>query len=106
MSCGCKNKNQTTNKILPKTVIHSDGGIEIIDVSIPSYTREDVIRIKDYTISSNKTEIERQFVADILYTSFGDLIPDYCDIPCINHVKNRAEYMEKRLFDYENFIKI
>lgn len=102
MGCGCKG-NVPQQKVVP-TVVRTDGAIEIMDVTNPNYTREDIIRIKDYVSSINKTETERRFVYDILLNSFGDMIPDYCDQACLNHISNRIVYMETKLTEYEIFI--
>jgi len=102
MSCGCKNNTPQPQK--QPQVIKVEGGVEIRDVSNPNYTREDVIRIKDYVSSINKTETERRFVYETLLNAFGDLIPDYCDQACLNHVSNRVTYMEGKLTEYEIFI--
>lgn len=101
MGCGCKG-NAPQQKVVP-TVIKTDGAIEIMDVTNPNYTREDMIRIKDYVSSINKTETERKFVYDTLLTHFGDLIPDYCDQPCLNHISNRLVYMDSKLTEYEKY---
>jgi len=102
MGCGCKG-NVPQTKQTP-TVVRTDGAIEIMDVSNPNYTREEIIRIKDYVNSINKTETERKFVFDMLATHFGDLIPSYCDQACLNHISNRIVYMETKLTEYEIFI--
>ena len=99
--CGCKG-NVPQQKIIP-AVIRTDEGIQIMDVTNPNYTREDIVRIKDYVSSINKTETERKFVYDSLLTHFGDLIPDYCDQSCIHHISNRVVYMETKLTEYEMF---
>lgn len=103
MGCGCKGENTTSNEKKP-IVIKTDGIVEIMDVTNPNYTIEELIRMKDYVSSTNKTELERKFVADMLLTHFGDLIPDYCDNACLNHISNRVKYMEGKLNDYKIFI--
>lgn len=101
--CNCKNKSEkpTPNPI----VVQSNNVTEIIDIPNPGYTIEDIIRIKDYITSTNKTETERKFAADTLLNAFGDLIPDYCDNACLNHLSSRAKYMELKVLEYMNFIK-
>jgi hypothetical protein len=102
MSCGCKNKQTTEPKPI---VVQSNNVTEIIDIPNPGYTIEDIIRMKDYLTSTNKTETERKFASDTLLNAFGDLIPDYCDIACMNHIRSRLIYMEKKVLDYTNFNK-
>ena len=99
--CNCK---AGVNKEPKPIVIKTDGIVEIMDVTNPNYTIEELIRMKDYVSSTNKTELERKFVADMLLTHFGDLIPDYCDNACLNHISNRVKYMEGKLNDYKIFI--
>jgi hypothetical protein len=99
--CGCKADVAKERK---PVVIKTEGVVEIMDVTNPNYTIEELIRMKDYVSSSNKTETERKFIADMLLTHFGDLIPDYCDNACLNHISNRVKYMEDKLNQYEIFI--
>lgn len=95
MGCGCKGQPQQ-EKIVPK-------GIEPIKVQavveLPpiDYTIEDVIRIKDYLSSTNKHDSEKQFIAEILYKNFGDVIPSYCDQTCLKQIALRVQQMELRL---------
>lgn len=100
--CSCK-ENKTT-KVKQPVLVSKNNEIEILDIPKPGYTREDIIRMKDYTSSISRTETERLFVADILLKHFGDLIPNYCDIPCLNHIKERINYMETKLAQYELFL--
>jgi hypothetical protein len=98
MGCNCgKNKVDTSKVKVQQT---EDKVIEIIDIPAPPYTIEDVIRIKDYYFSTNKTETEKQFVADILLRSFGDIIPSYCDQVCLRQIKTKADYMEQKIIEY------
>jgi len=102
--CNCKKNKQTQEKIQPK-LVQEDNVINIIDIPQPTYSRENIIRIKDYLSSVNKTHSEKQFVSDLLLNIFGDIIPDYCDQNCFNHIRTRVSYMESKLLEYENFIK-
>jgi hypothetical protein len=103
MGCGCKN-NQPQQKVQP-IMVQQDNVIHIVELSEPPYTRQDVIRMKDYLSSMNKVYAEKSFISNLLLTNFGDIIPDYCDQTCLNHIKTRSEYMESKLLEYENFIK-
>ena len=102
MGCGCKQPVKQ-EKIVPKGIrpIQVQSATEI---SSPRYTIEDVIRIKDYLSSTNKHDLEKQFIAYILSENFGDLIPDYCDQICLRHIQNRAIQMEESIREYEKFI--
>jgi hypothetical protein len=102
MSCGCKQPIKQ-QKIVPEGIrpIQVQSASEI---DAPTYTIEDVIRIKDYLNSTNKHDSEKQFIAYILSENFGDLIPDYCDQNCLRHIKNRTIQMEESIREYENFI--
>ena len=104
MGCNCKNNNQTQQKVQP-ILVQEDNVINIIDIPQPTYSRENIIRIKDYLSAMNKTYSEKQFVSDLLLNVFGDIIPDYCDQTCFSHIKSRVSYMETKLLEYENFIK-
>ena len=95
MGCGCKGQPQQ-EKIVPK-------GIEPIKVQavveLPpiDYTIEDVIRIKDYLSAMNKQDSEKQFITEILFKNFGDVIPSYCDQNCLKQIALRVQQMELRL---------
>lgn len=95
MGCGCKGQPQQ-EKIVPQ-------GIEPIVVQAltqpepVNYTIEDVIRIKDYLSAMNKRDSEKQFIKELLYANFGDIIPDYCDQNCLKQISARAQQMESRL---------
>lgn len=95
MGCGCKQPVQQ-EKIVPK-------GIEpirveaVVDLPPIDYTIEDVIRIKDYLSAMNKQDSEKQFIKEILYKNFGDIIPDYCDQNCLKQIAVRVQQMELRL---------
>lgn len=102
MSCGCK--ADVANERKP-VVVKTEGVIEIMDVTNPNYTIEELIRMKDYINSTNKSDTERKFIADMLLTHFGDIIPDYCDQACMKHISNRVKYMEDKLNQYMMFNK-
>ena len=102
MGCGCKQPVKQ-QKIVPEGIrpIQVQSATEI---ESPRYTIEDVIRIKDYLSSTNKHDLEKQFIAYILSENFGDLIPDYCDQNCLRHIQNRTTQMEESIREYEKFI--
>jgi hypothetical protein len=100
--CGCKGQVKQ-EKIVPDGIrpIQVQSSTEI---ESPKYTIEDIIRIKDYLTSTNKHDLEKQFIAYILGENFGDVIPDYCDQNCLKHIQNRVKQMENSIKEYEKFI--
>lgn len=99
MSCNCKNNKQPSP---PQPVfVKANNVVEIIDIPEPPYTREEIIRAKDYLSSTSKEESERLFVADLLLKNFGDITPEYCGQDCMNQIKNRLNYMESKIIQYE-----
>jgi len=100
MGCSCKQNNQTQQK--QPIMVKTNNVVEIIDLPEPPYTIEEVIRIKDYLTAMNKTDNEKEFISNILLQSFGDIIPDYCDQTCLNHIRSRAEYMQTKITEYNN----
>jgi hypothetical protein len=103
MGCNCKNK-QTQEK--QPVMVTQDNVIEIIDLTEPPYTIEDVIRIKDYLSATNKVHKEKDFISTILLNNFGDIIPDYCDQVCFNQIKSRADYMFNKITEYNKYKKL
>jgi hypothetical protein len=105
MGCSCK-ENKTTKKVKEPVLVMSSNKneIEIFDIPKPTYTIEDIIRMKDYVSSISRTEIERSFVSDMLLRHFGDIVPAYCDTICFKHIKERISYMETKLAQYELFL--
>jgi hypothetical protein len=102
MGCGCKQPVKQ-QKIVPDGIrpIQVQSTTEI---DAPRYTIEDIIRIKDYLSSTNKHDLEKQFIAYILSENFGDVIPDYCDQICLKHIQKRVNEMEEAIKEYEKFI--
>jgi hypothetical protein len=93
MGCGCKQQKQ--EPIVPKGI--EPIKVEIVQPVAINYTIEEVIRIKDYIISTNKTEPERQFVQDFMMKEFGEIVPNYCDQNCLSRLRNRVKELEDRL---------
>jgi hypothetical protein len=91
--CNCK--GQAQEQIVPKGITP----IQVVAVQPKEidYTIEELIRIKDYISSTNKTETERQFMADFMFKQYGDIIPSYCDQNCLNRAKRQVEEMMVRL---------
>ena len=92
MGCGCKQQPQ--QPVVPKGITP----IIVQQVHEPTgYTIEELIRIKDYISSTNKTETERQFMADFMLKHYGDVIPSYCDQICLSRAKKQVEELIVRL---------
>jgi hypothetical protein len=92
MGCGCKQQPQ--EPVVPKGITP----LVIYSVHEPTgYTMEELIRIKDYINSNNKTETERQFMADFMLKHYGDLIPGYCDQICLARAKKQVEELITKL---------
>ena len=94
MGCNCKQTN-TQEKIVPKGV----RPIQVIQVNSEdiNYTREELIRAKDYVNSRDKKEQERMFVYSLLLRTGGPNIPGYCDIVCMKDVVNHLDKLDQRL---------
>ena len=94
MGCNCKQQVKQ-EKIVPKGITP----IQVVAVQPEevTYTIEEIIRIKDYMSSTNKTEIEKQFVSDFMLINFGDIIPSYCDQICLSRINKRVEQALLRL---------
>jgi len=93
MGCGCKGE-VPQQKIVPQGI----KPIVVQQVHEPvGYTIEELIRIKDYINSTNKTESERQFMSDFMFKHYGDIIPSYCDQICLSRAKKKVEELMVRL---------
>jgi hypothetical protein len=93
MGCGCKQQPQqpVTPKGITPIQIQSVQPVEI------DYTIEELIRVKDYISSTNKTETERQFVETFMINKVGLVIPPYCDQNCLNNLRVSVNKLELRL---------
>jgi hypothetical protein len=98
MGCGCKNKKEEPK---PAIVVKADNTMEFI-VEPPPYTREEVIRVKDYMNAFNKTEEERLNMIDFNRKYFGEEMMGYCDAACQDRVRRRLERATELLNDYES----
>ena len=93
MGCGCKQKPEP---IVPKGI----KPIVVETVSEPepiNYTIEQLIRVKDFISSINKTETERQFVQDFMMKQIGMVVPDYCDQICLSNLRLRVKELEDKM---------
>ena len=94
MGCGCKQPVKQ-EKIVPKGIQPIQ--VQAVEDTTVNYRIEDVIRIKDYLSSTNKHGSEKQFIKELLYENFGDIIPDYCDQNCLKQISMRVQQMESKL---------
>lgn len=99
--CNCKNKNLDMSKS-KKTAIQpqSDGSIAIQEIKEPPYTWEEIIDVKDYINSRNKTEEGRLKLVEFNRKHFGEEI-GYCDQPCIERTKKRLDRATELLNEYD-----
>ena len=98
MGCNCKNKVKEEPK--PSVIKKADDTITFV-MDAPPYTREEVIRVKDYVIATNKTEQERLNMAAFNEKYFGEVITGYCDAACMDRVRRRLERATELLNDYD-----
>ena len=93
MGCGCKQQPQAP--AAPKGITPIQ--IQAVQPEEINYSIEQVIRVKDYLISTNKTETERQFVQDFMIEHAGLVVPSYCDQICLSNVSKKLVEMELKL---------
>jgi len=102
VGCNCKNKVKEEPK--PAVIEKTDGTITFV-VEAPPYTREEVVRVKDYLGSFNKTEEERLNMIEFNYKYFGEILEGYCDQVCISRVQRRVERAMELLNEYDSIKK-
>jgi hypothetical protein len=93
MGCGCKQQPQ--EPIVPKGITPIQ--VQAVQPEPVTYTIEELIRIKDYISSTNKSETERQFVETFMINKAGLVIPSYCDQICLSNLRDKVQQMESRL---------
>lgn len=96
--CNCKNAVKQEPK--PSVIKKADDTITFV-MEAPPYTREEVIRVKDYLTSFNKTEEERLNMIDFNAKYFGEIIVGYCDQNCLERVRKRVDRAMELLNDYD-----
>lgn len=102
MGCNCKNKIDTRPKVIEKKIDQ-----QVIEVAIaPPYTWEEVIRVKDYLSSNQKTEEGRLNMIEFNEKYFGEKIVGYCDQPCLQRVRMRLDLATTLLNEWEEKNKI
>lgn len=87
MGCNCKNKQPQKKGIQE----YQKEAIKEIESTPPPFTWEEVIRVKDYINSRNKTETERQYVLSFNEKYFGEPNTGYCDQICMERLSKRLE---------------
>ena len=97
---GCNCKNQVKQEPKPAVIKKADDTLTFV-MEAPPYTREEVIRVKDYMLATNKTEQERLNMADFNEKYFGEIIVGYCDQVCMERVKRRLNRAIELLNDYD-----
>jgi hypothetical protein len=93
--------SRRTAKVIPQT----DGSLEITEPKAPAFTWEEVIDVKDYLVSRNKTEEGRRKLVEFNRNYYGEIIQGYCDQPCLERTKLRVERAIEQLNEYENLKK-
>lgn len=93
MGCGCKQQPQ--EPVVPKGITP----IQVVAVQPQevNYSIEELIRIKDYISSTNKSETERQFVETFMLDKAGMVVPSYCDQICLSNLRDKVQELESRL---------
>lgn len=98
MGCNCKNKQpQKKNFEAYKTE-----AVQEIESTPPPFTWEEVIRVKDYIASRNKTEEERQNALSFNEKYFGEPNTGYCDQICMERLSKRLEIATALLQQYQS----
>lgn len=97
MGCNCKNKAPQKKSIddYKKEVIQE------IEITQPPFTWEEVIRVKDYISSRNKTEEERHNALSFNEKYFGEPNTGYCDQICMERLSKRLDIATALLQQYE-----
>ena len=101
MGCNCKNKAQ---KVETKTQT-IDNVMVIPNQTAPSYTWEEVNKLKDIIDNRIQTDESNKVLFDFNKNHFGEVIEGYCDILCMNRTKNRLEHAIKRLTEWDELNK-
>lgn len=97
MGCGCKQQPKQSSG--PK-IIRVNESVEM--VSEPLYTEEDIIRLENWLIETNRTSEETYFVYQFNEIHFGEKIQGYCDIHCQHRIRKRIEHMKEKLNKWKN----
>lgn len=94
MGCNCKG-NQPQPPIVPKGITP----IQVVAVQPEEikYTIEEIIKVKDYISSTNKTETDRQWVETFMFNSIGFIVPSYCDQICLSNLRSAIQEMESKV---------
>ena len=93
MGCGCKQQPQ--QPVVPKGITPIQ--VQSVQPENINYTIEELIRVKDYISSTNKSENERQWVETFMFNSIGFVVSSYCDQSCLRNLKEAIEIMETKV---------
>jgi hypothetical protein len=93
MGCGCKQQPQ--QPVVPKGITPIQ--VHTVQSEPVTYTIEQLIRVKEYIISTNKTETERQWVETFMLHHIGLIVPSYCDTLCLSNLRSSVQTMESKL---------
>jgi hypothetical protein len=99
MGCNCKGNKPAPP---PPPVIQVNNVVEYAEEQAPNYSREDLIRIKDYLNSNIKKDEERNFVYQFMFNHYGENMMGYCDQNCLARIDRRVKEMEIKLTYYES----
>jgi len=103
MGCNCKNKSKEPT---PSPVIGVNSEQVFPTQEQPPYTRQEVIKIKDYLSSRNKTEEGRIAISEFSEKHFGENISGYCDQVCMKRINARLDRAIELLNYWDNNNKI
>ena len=103
-NCGKSDRGQDTSKSRPQIIQVKSTPVEVKTeiLTQPNYSQEDLDKVNEYLISSNKTNEQRIFAMELMRQEFGDVLTGYCDQSCLRHLKSRLDNLQKRLNQYEN----
>jgi hypothetical protein len=99
MGCNCKG-NKAPTPPPPQVVVNKE--IVFVNPEPPPYSWEEVIAVKDYLNSFNKTEEGRLNMYNFNKKYFGEEMEGYCNPVCQERVKRRLERATELLQEWEN----
>lgn len=98
-NCGCKNK--TSSMGAKVQTLKTPEAITLVNNEKPAYSREEVIAVKDYVNSRNKTEEGRKLLVEFNKKYFGEIIPGYCDQSCLERTRKRLDRATELLNEWD-----
>jgi hypothetical protein len=101
LGCGCKNKIQTTTKIINEEIhIVSEPLEAMIGDDQPPFTREEIERAMDYLNGITNSYEEKIFLYEFHNRYFREQLKPSCSV-CIPRIQDRINSMLKILNDYD-----